>query len=140
MLFSIKDFYQFYCICIKLLKYYFILKDDTQNLGNNDESIETSETYHIKFRNSQFLVLINRILAFLIAFSSLKIQNRRNKSKTISRSEPPLHQYIYCSLSNILSSWCQYEALKFVSFPHSGIPFYNFVALISKTKNCFRYY
>ena len=26
-------------------------------------------------------------------------------------------RYSYCSLSNILSSWCQYEALKYISFP-----------------------
>ncbi|CAB3252476.1 unnamed protein product [Arctia plantaginis] len=29
----------------------------------------------------------------------------------------PLHKFSYCSLSNVLSAWCQYEALKYVSFP-----------------------
>ena len=29
----------------------------------------------------------------------------------------PFCRYSYCSLSNILSSWCQYEALKYISFP-----------------------
>ena len=29
----------------------------------------------------------------------------------------PFYKYSFCSLSNILSSWFQYEALKFVSFP-----------------------
>lgn len=29
----------------------------------------------------------------------------------------PLYKYAFCSLSNVLSSWCQYEALKYVSFP-----------------------
>lgn len=29
----------------------------------------------------------------------------------------PLYKYAFCSLSNIMSSWCQYEALKYVSFP-----------------------
>ncbi|XP_025831969.1 adenosine 3'-phospho 5'-phosphosulfate transporter 1-like, partial [Agrilus planipennis] len=29
-----------------------------------------------------------------------------------------LYKYVYCSFSNIMSSWCQYEALKYVSFPH----------------------
>lgn len=29
----------------------------------------------------------------------------------------PLYKYVFCSLSNIMSSWCQYEALKYVSFP-----------------------
>lgn len=30
---------------------------------------------------------------------------------------PPLYTYSFCSISNTLSSWCQYEALKYVSFP-----------------------
>ena len=29
----------------------------------------------------------------------------------------PFYKYSACSLSNIMSSWFQYEALKFVSFP-----------------------
>ena len=29
----------------------------------------------------------------------------------------PFYKYSFCSLSNILSSWFQYEALKYVSFP-----------------------
>lgn len=33
------------------------------------------------------------------------------------RHKAPLYKYSYCSLSNIMSSWCQYEALKYVSFP-----------------------
>lgn len=33
------------------------------------------------------------------------------------RHTTPLYKYVFCSLSNIMSSWCQYEALKYVSFP-----------------------
>uniref|UniRef100_A0A5S6QZ58 Adenosine 3'-phospho 5'-phosphosulfate transporter 1 n=1 Tax=Trichuris muris TaxID=70415 RepID=A0A5S6QZ58_TRIMR len=29
----------------------------------------------------------------------------------------PLHGFTYASVSNIVSSWCQYEALKYISFP-----------------------
>nr|CAG4646228.1 EOG090X05CU [Macrothrix elegans] len=63
-----------------------------------------------KFTDSQFLVFVNRILAF--AFSGvylLVIPQRTHRT--------PLYKYSYCSVSNTLSSWCQYEALKFVSFP-----------------------
>ena len=80
------------------------------------EDMEVSHAYTFRFTNSQFLVLVNRVLAFVIAFTALNIKNWRNKSRYESRNEPPLYQYIYCSLSNILSSWCQYEALKFVTF------------------------
>ena len=31
--------------------------------------------------------------------------------------EPPFALYLYSSLANIVSSWMQYEALKYVSFP-----------------------
>ena len=37
---------------------------------------------------------------------------RRKKSP-----QAPLYQFSFTSISNTLSSWCQYEALKFISFP-----------------------
>lgn len=63
-----------------------------------------------RFHDSQFLVFVNRILAFLMSGLYLLIQ-RQPQHKT------PLYKYAFCSLSNIMSSWCQYEALKYVSFP-----------------------
>lgn len=62
------------------------------------------------FTDSQFLVFVNRILAFLL--SGLYIIFTRQP-----RHVAPLYKYVYCSFSNIMSSWCQYEALKYVSFP-----------------------
>lgn len=63
-----------------------------------------------RFRDSQFLVLMNRFLAFLIAGTYI-----------LSTRQPthyaPVLQYALASLSNIFSSWCQYEALNFISFP-----------------------
>lgn len=63
-----------------------------------------------KFKNSQFLVFMNRILA--MCFAGFYIMVTRQP-----RHKAPIYKYSYSSLSNILSSWCQYEALKFVSFP-----------------------
>lgn len=63
-----------------------------------------------QFLDSQFLVFVNRILAF--ALSGLIILTFEQPRHTV-----PLYKYIYCSFSNIMSSWCQYEALKFISFP-----------------------
>jgi adenosine 3'-phospho 5'-phosphosulfate transporter B2 len=62
------------------------------------------------FTDSQFLVFVNRILAFVL--SGLYIMFTRQP-----RHVAPLYKYVYCSFSNIMSSWCQYEALKYVSFP-----------------------
>eukprot|EP00095_Tigriopus_kingsejongensis_P011586 snap_masked-scaffold297_size217559-processed-gene-0.20 protein:Tk11586 transcript:snap_masked-scaffold297_size217559-processed-gene-0.20-mRNA-1 annotation:"adenosine 3 -phospho 5 -phosphosulfate transporter 1" len=63
-----------------------------------------------QFKDSQFLVFVNRILAFGIALLYVTLSRQ-------PRHRAPLFKYSFCSLSNILSSWCQYEALKFVSFP-----------------------
>lgn len=76
----------------------------------------------IKFHDSQFLVFLNRITAFIVSILAL-VYTRTNYTR--SRSDPnqpakhsaPLYEFIYCSFSNIMSSWCQYEALKYVNFP-----------------------
>ncbi len=62
------------------------------------------------FKNSQFLVFANRILAFILSLVAILTLNQ-------PRHTVPYYKYIYCSFSNIMSSWCQYEALKFISFP-----------------------
>ena len=63
-----------------------------------------------QFNDSQFLVFINRILAFAIALAVIMVRRQ-------PRHQAPLFKYSFCSFSNILSSWCQYEALKYISFP-----------------------
>lgn len=68
-------------------------------------------TGHIgQFKDSQFLVFVNRIMAFAVALLYITFSRQ-------PRHKAPLYKYSYCSMSNILSSWCQYEALKFISFP-----------------------
>eukprot|EP00049_Salpingoeca_infusionum_P009590 m.162276 g.162276 ORF g.162276 m.162276 type:complete len:425 (+) comp14373_c0_seq1:255-1529(+) len=64
----------------------------------------------IMFKNSQFLVFINRILAFLVAFAVITFRAQ-------PRHGAPTYRYSFASMSNVLSSWCQYEALKYVNFP-----------------------
>ncbi|XP_028653013.1 adenosine 3'-phospho 5'-phosphosulfate transporter 1 isoform X1 [Erpetoichthys calabaricus] len=63
-----------------------------------------------KFKDSQFLVFMNRILALTVAgvYCAFTKQPRHGA---------PMYKYSFASLSNILSSWCQYEALKYISFP-----------------------
>ncbi|XP_064622282.1 adenosine 3'-phospho 5'-phosphosulfate transporter 1-like isoform X2 [Lineus longissimus] len=64
----------------------------------------------VRFKNSQFLVFMNRILALFIACVVILLRRQ-------PRHKAPLYRYSYASFSNIMSSWFQYEALKFVSFP-----------------------
>ena len=72
------------------------------------------------------MVLINRVLAFAFASIALVVSNLKDRWTNRSYYVPkvkrkyliaPLNEFVYCSLSNILSSWCQYEALKYVNFP-----------------------
>jgi len=53
---------------------------------------------------------MNRILALVFAVVILLV--RWQPAHTV-----PLYKYSYNAMSNVMSSWCQYEALKYVSFP-----------------------
>lgn len=118
--------------------------NDARILANNGTGNSVLNTSHITFHDSQFLVFINRIIAFILAMIALVFDRpKRNSSRLLylnngkyqiryhkvhldgaqlsgqqtTKPSAPLYQFVYCSLSNILSSWCQYEALKYVNFP-----------------------
>ncbi|KAK3885951.1 hypothetical protein Pcinc_009883 [Petrolisthes cinctipes] len=83
--------------------------------GILQEKIMTKEYHNAEgnighFRDSQFLVFVNRILAFILAAGYLLVRRQ-------PRHTAPIYKYSYSSFSNIMSSWCQYEALKYVTFP-----------------------
>ena len=63
------------------------------------------------FTYSYALVFSNRFWTFLMAAALLLyVQPQRSRSVV-------LYEYSFPSVSNLLSSWCQYEALRYVSFP-----------------------
>jgi len=66
------------------------------------------------FKSSKFLVFANRFLALLVAWGTLAIMRQYGGEPV---SSAPLYRFSYSSVSNILSSVCQYEALRYVSFP-----------------------
>lgn len=74
------------------------------------------------FKQSAFLVLMNRLVASLLAFTVIVVTYfwSGDKSKGIVRGlkgVAPLYAYCGVSFSNITATWCQYEALKYVNFP-----------------------
>lgn len=71
------------------------------------------------FKSSRFMVFANRIIALLVCLPLLWWESRRSGAKPHNL---PLYKYSFCSVSNIASSVCQYEALKFVSFPTQAVP------------------
>jgi len=73
----------------------------TQSYGETEEM----------FTYSAFLVLNNRSFAIITAICMLlyKQESLRNVA--------PLSRYFFISFSNVSATYCQYEALKYVSFP-----------------------
>ena len=74
------------------------------------KTYEDSAGHVGRYKDSQFLVFVNRVLAFAVAFTYIVVSHQ-------PRHHAPIFKYSFTSFSNIMSSWCQYEALKFVSFP-----------------------
>lgn len=65
------------------------------------------------FRNSLFLVLANRLFAAAVALFVILVK----REKESLRSKAPLLDYVSISLSNVIATSCQYEALKWLTFP-----------------------
>ncbi|KAJ8708972.1 hypothetical protein PYW07_008798 [Mythimna separata] len=74
------------------------------------QSYVMSDGSTLRFSDSQFLVFVNRLAALVLAGARLLCVRA-------PLAPVPLYKFSYCSLSNVLSAWCQYEALKYVSFP-----------------------
>jgi len=68
------------------------------------------------FRSSKFLVFANRFLALLVAYAGV-LASRRQYGQASTEHDAPLYKFAFSSVSNIVSSVSQYEALKYVSFP-----------------------
>jgi len=64
-----------------------------------------------RFQDSVFLVFVNRVVALLFATVMALIH------KEGLMNVAPMWKYVAISVSNVYASSCQYEALKYVSFP-----------------------
>merc|ERR1719168_97492 len=63
-----------------------------------------------KFKDAEFLVFCNRIAGLVIGRIGMEMTGPHDNFA------PPF-SFSFCSMSNILSAWFQYEALKFITFP-----------------------
>eukprot|EP00439_Symbiodinium_sp_Y106_P045355 s1655_g5.t1 len=63
------------------------------------------------FKVSVFLVLCNRLAAIMFAVIMVAVKGESYVATV------PIWKYLAVSLSNVSATWCQYEALKYVSFP-----------------------
>jgi len=65
------------------------------------------------FKFTLFLVLMNRIVTCSVAAGTLAAQRQWDQFRPVA----PLWAYAAVSISNVVATTCQYEALKYVSFP-----------------------
>ncbi|XP_057954856.1 UDP-galactose/UDP-glucose transporter 5 [Malania oleifera] len=79
--------------------------------GFYQERIMTIPYGEERFKYSLFLVFCNRITTSAVSAAVLLV------SKKSVDPVAPVHKYCLVSVSNILTTTCQYEALKYVSFP-----------------------
>jgi len=79
--------------------------------GVLQERIMTRPYDGVKFHNSAYLVLNNRVVAMLTAIIMIKLRGEQLINIA------PLYNYAGVSVSNVVSTWGQYEALRYVSFP-----------------------
>ena len=83
--------------------------------GITQENLMTQEYKMGKFRSAAFCVFGNRFFALFLSLGIVLWNNRFGSVK--SAKEAPFYYYAPSSISNSISSWAQYEALKYISFP-----------------------
>merc|ERR1712187_333970 len=79
--------------------------------GVIQERIMTIPYDGVYFKTSLFMVLFNRLCSILYAV--LMVFMKGESFKNVA----PLWKYLAISFSNVAATYCQYEALKWVSFP-----------------------
>nr|CUU97544.1 hypothetical transcript [Hymenolepis microstoma] len=84
--------------------------------GVLQEKIMTRSYNGERFHDPQFLIFCNRIGGLLVSVISFALIGKRADDSTVE-TKSPLTNYASLALSNIISSWCQYEALIFITFP-----------------------
>lgn len=82
--------------------------------GVVQEQLMNNEYKPGRFQSSTFCVFGNRFLALFVSFG-IVLAKKFGSSKPLK--EAPYYWYAPSSISNSVSSWAQYEALKYVSFP-----------------------
>lgn len=114
----------------KLLFCFFGLQVSYIVWGIVQEQLMTQEYGGKKFESASFCVFGNRFFALFIALGIVLYQKQFSKdtvvvedkvsafdSKKNQNISTPFYAYAACSASNSLSSFAQYEALKYISFP-----------------------
>ena len=100
------------CMCfaagiIISLGAYGVLQERVMSVPYGDLELGNQEFFKV----SVFLVLCNRLAAILFSLLMVAVKKESYKATV------PIWKYVAVSMSNVMATWCQYEALKYVSFP-----------------------
>ncbi|CAL8071861.1 unnamed protein product [Calicophoron daubneyi] len=85
--------------------------------GLMQERIMTRSYDGEMFKDSQFLVFCNRFMTILMVIPVHFLFPEVTVNPLKAGIRAPFFEFSFSSISNILSSWCQYEALKHITFP-----------------------
>lgn len=71
------------------------------------------------FTSSGFAILGTRVLAFLVAQAAMMVQSVAAGTGLfgVEPHRAAFFKFSYSSLANVVSSWCQYESLKYAQHP-----------------------
>lgn len=84
-----------------------------QELIMTTEFMPTARVPSGMFPSAAFCVFSNRFLAVIVAIIFVKFR----RDSLFEKNSAPAYAYTPCALSNTFSSWSQYKALRYVSFP-----------------------
>lgn len=90
-----------------------ISRNGPSRLLTDAADMEVDSGGHAFFHNSLFLVLVNRLFAVLVAAACVAARGTRSDLS----SKAALSEYATVSITNVIATSCQYEALKWLTFP-----------------------
>lgn len=98
---------------LKLVACFIGLQASYVTWGVLQEFVMTKSYGSAMFPSAVFLVFSNRLTAMLVASCIVAYKSSKNQFT----HKAPFHYYAPSSISNVTSSWAQYQALAYVDFP-----------------------
>ena len=139
--------YEFQRQVVKFILCFLGLQASYLTWGYMQELIMTTEFKPTKrvpnglFPSAAFCVFSNRFLAVLVALISVRLRH----GAFFANNKAPLLAFTPCAFSNTMSSWSQYKALQYVSFPVQTVfksskgkhvfDFYSIILMLKLVKN-----
>ena len=106
-----------FCVCFCGLMVSYLTWGYMQELIMSSTFLPTDRVPDGKFPSAAFCVFSNRLLAVIVAMVVVRLRH----GAVFANNTAPLLAFSPAALSNTLSSWSQYAALKYVTFPEQTV-------------------